>query len=360
MKKKTAGLLAVMFAVMTVLTGCSGSNKLDNTAEAINVDGVSVPMGEVNFFLRYQEIQMHSYFGSYFGDDFMNQDLTGSGEVYGVTMRDTVVDSLEELYLIEAKAEELGISLSEENDAAIADAVNTFLSANDSTTLEAMSADQATVTHILELLTLQGKAYESLAGTVDTDVPDEEVAQKRITYVRNSTEAVTDDDGNEVELTDEEKAEKKAVLESVLADAEENGDLEAAAEAQELNAVSTTYGQADTYLDDAMKAAADQLSDGEYSGIVEGEDGYYIVYMESTFDEEATESSRQSVLNEREQEAYSNWVTSQKEAAEITVNDEELEKISFERIFNVKTAEETDAAEEEAAEEETSEDASEE
>ncbi len=40
----------------------------------------------------------------------------------------------------------------------------------------------------------------------------------------------TDEDGNTVELTEEELAEKKDVLEQIRAEAEESGDLSAAAE----------------------------------------------------------------------------------------------------------------------------------
>ena len=81
MKKRTACLFTLMLAMTTALTGCTGVNKLDNSAEAASVDGVSIPLGEVNFLLRYQQTQMSAY-SSYFGEDFMNQDLSGSGSIY--------------------------------------------------------------------------------------------------------------------------------------------------------------------------------------------------------------------------------------------------------------------------------------
>lgn len=335
MKKKMAGLLAILFVMMTALTGCSRGSTLDAAAEAVNVDGVSISMGEVNFYLRYQQTQMHGMYSGLFGEDFMNQDLMGTGVPYGQSIRDMAVETLEEYYVVEAHAEELGVALTDEEKAAAADAAKAFLAANDSKTLTAMSADEATVTRVLELAALQQKAYEKLAETIDTEVDPEEAAQKKITYVLSSTEATADEDGNTVELTDEELAEKKAVLETVLAEAKESGDLSAAAENSGLSAVSANYGKDDTSLNEDVVAAAEQLSDGEFSGVVESDNGYYVVHMDSTYDEEATQTEIENILTTRKNEAYSAWLDPLKEAAEITVNEEQIGALTFERIYTI-------------------------
>ncbi len=352
MKKKTACLTVLMLAASLLLGGCSGQ-AIDYTAEAVSVDGVSVPLAELNFYLRYQQVEMQSMYATYFGDDFMNQDLTGTGSVYGETIRDSVLEMLEEFYVIEAHADELGVSLDEDDESAIAEAVETFLAANDSDTLSLMSADEETVTHVLELLRLQVKVYNYLATTIDTEVDEEEAAQKCITYVSYSTAGTTDDDGNTVDLTDEELDEIRTELETIRDEAEESGDLSTAAEDHELSAVTTTYGSSDETLDENLKAAADELSDGEFADIVEGEGYYYLVYMESTYDEDATQTEIESILEEREQEAYSDWLDALVEEAEIVVNDSVVDQLSFERIFTEKTEDETS---EEGTEEETTED----
>ncbi len=351
MRKKAAGLLAVLFAVGTALTGCAGG-KLDNTAEVINVDGTSVPMGELNFLLRYQQTQIQAFYGTYFGEDFMNQDLMGTGEVYGVSMRDSAVETLEELYLLEAHAGELEVSLADEEKKAASDAAKAFLAANDSKALTAMSADEGTVTHVLELLTLQSKVTENLAGTIDTKVSDEEAAQKSISYVREPVDVQTDDEGDETEQDAEELAEKKRTLEEVLAAAKESKDLDAAAEAKGLTVDYASYGQSDDVLDETMKAEADKLSDGEFSGVIEGGDGYYIVYMESTFDEDATESEKENILEQRKEDAYNDWYEPLKEAAQISTDDNRIAKLTFERIFQMPADDSEDTEEDEAPDEE--------
>lgn len=358
MKRRMAGVLALLSAMALGVTGCSVGNMPDATAEAVKVEGVSVPLGEVNFLLRYQQTQMQSSYGMFFGEDYLNQDLMGTGTPYGVTMRDSVVETLEEYYLVEAHAEELGVALTEEDKTKASDAAKAFLAANDSKTLKAMSADEATVTHVLEMMALQSQVYANRAETIDTEVDQEEAAQKRISYVLNSTSGTYDEEGNETPLSEEELAAKKTQMDELLEEARASQDLSAAAEAKELTCnEAINYGKEDTSLPTAVKDAADALQDGEFSGVIEAEDGYYIVYMESTYDEEATQEEIQNILDERESEAYSAWLDPLKEAAEITTNDEALEQLTFERIFSEPAAEEEETTEEtgEADTEETQE-----
>lgn len=334
MRKNMAGLLVLLLVMAAALTGCSGNNKPDYTAEAMKVGDVSVPLGEVNFYLRYQQTQVQGMYGSFFGEDFMNQDLMGLGTPYGETVRDTVVETLQEYYVVEAHAEELGVSLTEEEKNQAAEAARAFLAANDSRALKAMSADEATVTHVLELMTLQSKVYDNRAATIDTEVDPESVAQKRISYVVSSIAGTTDEEGNVTELSGEELAEKRTQMETILAAAKESGDLNAAAQEQEMSASTMTYGKDSSSLDEAVQSAADRLSEGEISDIIETENSLYIVCMESTFDEEATGTARQNELSQRERDAYNEWYTPLFDETEITVNDETIQTLTFDRIFS--------------------------
>ena len=48
-------------------------------------------------------------------------------------------------------------------------------------------------------------------------------------------------------------------------------------------------------------------------------------------------------LSDRTNEAYSAWLDPLKEGAEITVNDKNVEKLTFERIYTVKAVDEATA-----------------
>lgn len=93
MKKKATTLLAVLLMGAIALTGCSAPHTVNGSAEAVSVNGTSVPLGELNFYLRYQQANMQNAYGGMFGETFMNTDITGSGSVYGVTMRDSSLET---------------------------------------------------------------------------------------------------------------------------------------------------------------------------------------------------------------------------------------------------------------------------
>ena len=340
LKRKMAGVLAALLVMMTALTGCAKTEVLDGSAEALRVDGVSVPLGEVNFYLRYQQIQMHGMYAAFFGDDFLNQDLIGTGRPYGDSVRDSVIEAFNEFYIIEKHAEELGVSLTDEERKAAADAAKEFVEDNDKKTLAAMTADEKTVTHVLELQTLQHKTFETLAATIDTEVDMEEVNQKRVSFVLSSTVGSTDADGNVTELTADEMAAKKAVLEEIKAEAEESKDLSAAAEAHDLTAMVVNYGKNYSALDAEVQAVAETLKEGELSEVFETSNGYYVVMMEATTDEEATQAQIETVLSERENAAYMTWIEPLARNTETVINEENVALMNFERIFAAGVSEE--------------------
>lgn len=107
----------------------------------------------------------------------------------------------------------------------------------------------------------------------------------------------TDDDGNTIDLTDEEKAAKKQGASRIFwTRPRRGGDLKApwtqANENQGMRTPSsqpaeTTYGADSTTPAEEVRTAADALKDGELAEIVETDTGYYAVQMVSTFDEDA-------------------------------------------------------------------------
>ena len=69
MKKKATTLLAVLLMGAIALTGCSAPHTVNGSAEAVSVNGTSVPLGELNFYLRYQQIYMQNAYGGLFGEN---------------------------------------------------------------------------------------------------------------------------------------------------------------------------------------------------------------------------------------------------------------------------------------------------
>ena len=87
-----------------------------------------------------------------------------------------------------------------------------------------------------------------------------------------------------------------------------------------LTSSQTTFGADDEDLDDALKEAAETLSDGEvYGEVIEGEDAYYVVRMDSVLDRDATDSQKETIVQERQSEAYSDLLDGWIEESDISV-----------------------------------------
>lgn len=334
MKKKASMILAMVLTAACMLTGCANGSKLDGTQTAATLDdAVYMELGEVSLMLRYEEAQMQTYYGSMFGTNIYQQDM-GDGSLYGDVAKDTLMDTFEQMYVLEAEAANFGVALTEEEKAAITETAEAFMAANTDSAKKAMGVSQANVERVLTLMTLENKMYDVLTADVDTVVSDEEAAQKRISYVFVSTTASEEED------EETKKEEAKTTAQAILEEAQTSGDLAAAAEAQELSASEITYGADSTSLTEEVRSAADALAEGEFSDIVETETGYYVIQMISTFDEDATETKKESIVTERKNTLFDEEYAKLAEGHTFTVEEEVLEQLTFDRPYTLKLSSE--------------------
>ena len=337
MKKKAILMLSMVLTAAFVLAGCSG-NKLDGTETVATLDDTTnMQLGELSLMLRYEQAQMETYYGSMFGSGVFQQDM-GDGTIYGEMARDSLLESFEEMYILEAEAANYGIELTEEEKTAIAEAADKFMEDNTSQAKKAMGVSRENVERVLSLMTIQTKMEDTLTADVDTEVTDEEAAQKRISYIYASNQT-TAEDGSSAEMNDAEKAEVQKKLQEILDAVKAGGDFAEEAEARELTASEATYGAESTSPVEEVRTAADELADGECSTIIETDSGYYIVQMVSTFDREATDSRKEAIVQERKNALYDEKYAELAEAHSFTVNDETAAKLTFERTYTLKTEE---------------------
>ena len=348
MMKKGIAVLAAGLMLAGSLTGCGKGNTLDGTQTvAVMDETTNVPLAEVSFLLRYQQAQMESYYGAMLGmTNVYGQDLSGTGTVYGETAKQSLMEQFNQMYVLEAEAANYGVELTDDEKTAISDAAAQFMKDNSAGVQKTLGVTEADVEHVLTLMTIQEKMYAPLPEDGDTEVSDEEAAQKRIVYVYMSTAGTeTDEDGNTVDLTDEEKAAKKQELQDILDAAAESGDLKAAVDAanenrdenSQLSASETTYGADSTTPAEEVRTAADALKDGELAPIIETDTGYYAVQMVSTFDEEATANKKDSIVTERKNTLYQEKCADLEEQHSFDIKDDVPAELTFDRIYTLNT-----------------------
>ena len=397
-----AGMCASM--AMGLLTGCSSSND----EVVAKMGDTKLTLGEANFMLRYSQAQTQSYLGAMFGEgtNVFQQDLTGSGQAYGETVKESVLNDLKDMTILEQHMSDYNVELTDEDKAAIEEAAKQFIADNSKEVLKEMSATEETVSRILTLYTIQSKMETAIEADVDTEVSDEEAAQKTIQYAyftipetenetedtteaasadesasetetgteavseteteteaasesetvaeteteaTSETEAVSEDASEETtedttESETEESAEKKETRETVqgIIDAVQVGEtLEDAVKAvdESKSLTSYSYGADEETLNENLKNAADTLSDGEIaSEPVEGENGFYVVQMVSTFDRDATDQKKEEIIKDRKKELYDNKIA-EWDTESFDINEKVWDKVTFEEIFTLKQEE---------------------
>lgn len=397
-----AGMCASM--AMGLLTGCSSSND----EVVAKMGDTKLTLGEANFMLRYSQAQTQSYLGAMFGEgtNVFQQDLTGSGQAYGETVKESVLNDLKDMTILEQHMSDYNVELTDEDKAAIEEAAKQFIADNSKDVLKEMSATEETVSRILTLYTIQSKMETAIEADVDTEVSDEEAAQKTIQYAyftipetesetEDATEATSADESasetetgteavseteteteatsesetvaeTETEATSEteaaseaaseetsedtteseteESAEKKETRETVqgIIDAVQGGEtledaVKAADESKSLTSYS--YGADEETLNENLKNAADALSDGEIAPEpVEGENGFYVVQMVSTFDRDATDQKKEEIIKDRKKELYDNKIA-EWDTESFDINEKVWDKVTFEEIFTLKQEE---------------------
>ncbi|MFI3207641.1 MAG: hypothetical protein R3Y40_00765 [Eubacteriales bacterium] len=329
--KKLVSVLLAASLVCLSLVGCGQSSAadIDYTQTVTTVNGEEISLGVVNFYTRYEQSYYETYYMVYFGDDMWTTEVS-DGVTYEDDTKSTVMTTIQELAIIRQHADEYGVTLEDAEFEMIQAAAEEFVAANDDEALAAISGSAEVMEEVLELFLYDTKVYDAIAEGIDTEVDEEDIAQKALTYVY--FELTTDDEEAEdgyVEYTDEEKAVVYAEIESLIAAAEESGDLYTEAEALGYTPVEVTFNVSTTTVDENVIAVADELSEGEVSGVIESDLSYYVAQLTSEYDEDATETARQEVLSEREAELYTIVVEEWIAAAECVIDEDVWSQISL-------------------------------
>lgn len=343
MKLKKLSILALSGVLMTgtVLTGC-GSINPDKTVATVN--GTEISLGLANYMAQYTAVDYDTYYMSYFGQDMWTKQSGDNAETMTDRVKANTLQSLEEYYLLEEHMDEYGVSLTEDEMNKIASAAADFMSANTEEALEAMGATEEYVKEQLRLATLQQKMYDAIVAGADTNVSDEECAQKTFSYVRVSKTASTDEAESKTdeEAAAEAKDKAQQILDEALTGSSEDP-LQTAAEAHDASKATCSYGTKDlqseddnsTYLDMAVLEAADKLGEGEYNKtLIDTDKYYYVIRMDSLDDKDAAERERQSIISDRKQALYDETLNGYKDAAQWSVDDKAWEPVNFDTIYS--------------------------
>lgn len=347
-KKISAVLLAGVLTGALMLGGCS---KIDNDAVVVTMElddenSLEITLGYANFAAHLQQAAYDSILGSYYGEGYwISDDYATDGVTMEESMKDSVLEDLEIQSLLVEHMEDYNVTVTDEEQEAISEAAAQFMEDNGKDAIKATGATQEYAENYLYLQTVKQKMQEAIRATADTEVSDEEAAQRTFSYVQISLTTYTDEDGNSQTYTDEEVETVKAQAQEAAAMAQT--DFDGMAEQYSYDVSTYSYGsdeesEEDGGFNDAVIEAANGMTAGAVSGLIEGTDCYYIIRLDSEFDEEATAQKKESIISDRQDAVYEEVTNGYLEDVEITVDKKQWAKVKFEDLFTAASESSTD------------------
>lgn len=328
MNKRLITIAAAMMSAVLSLTGCSLIS-MDPNEVVIEVNDSKITAGVANFYARYTQAQYETYFGAYMEGDMWNTEAD-EGKTYEESVKASIQDELKQMLVLEQHMEDYDVSLSDAEKEVIQKTAKEFDDDNSLENKEKIMSDIESVERMLTLMAVEERMREAIQKDVDTNVSDEEAAQKKMEYVLFSYEKEDGEDEESAEMTDEEKAAVKEEAESFAKSAKEDSKkfLEIAEE-QGVDVQEDTF-DAETEVPDAdLIKAADALKKNEVTDVVETDDGCYVARVTSLLDKDATESKKEEIITERENELFTEVTEKWLDEAKISVNQKAWKKIDF-------------------------------
>ena len=287
-------LLAALFC-FCLLSGCSksgislGGYQISGlTSQELLCVGEEVcPLSEAMIFVVSQKN--------------LYQDTYG-GEIWQVSLGEESLDEyamgqlrdyLGRLFAASQMAEELRLTLTEQESARVSQAAADYMAHLGERDREICGTTQAEVEDAFRRYILANRAYEETLQNAGVEVSEDEARVMQIQQIFLSSQG----------LAGEELARRRSEAESVAQRAA--GEANFAELAEEYNeAEETELSVKRGDLSQAEEAAVFALSAGEVSGLLETEGGWRIVRCVNSYDREATAANKERMQSQREQEAF--------------------------------------------------------
>ncbi len=356
LKKILCAVLAV--ALCAGLTGCYDEDK----TWASKKDDLTLPIGGYLYFLSNAYYEAAGKLSS----DTEVLKGTIDGKDAEDWIRDRALNSVKSYYYIDSKFQELGLSLSEEEEATLESNTASMWSYS-SASMERLGIAKESFHLAASVYPFKyQKVFLAMYGADgEKAVPDEELKSyftENYSYLESFSAPLTKtgDDDSTTDLTDDEKAELKTKLEEYV-EKINKGDLsvsDAASDYASASGTESTYREPaasqSSYLESTIANALSTAKDNE-AFFSETSSNYFVIRKlpaADNFEEfKKTESNLTSLLSGMKAEEFSDYVKEQADAfTGVTINDKAINSTSVKSIVTDSNKMGTSSASSESAE----------
>lgn len=314
--KKGIAMILCLAMVLVTMTGCGDSknesSKTDKSESGekqlvFSYDGNDVYLDEAWMYCQSVASYYQNYYSSIFtSDDVWNMDYPLDNEntvTFSEAVKRQAMDQLRLTKVIVSHADEYKVELTKEEESTLKDNAKTYLAQISDDIKKEMGITEDTLYTVYKESTITNKIMDAMGEKEGIEISDED-ARVSTAYSICFKKTKTDESGNAVDMTEEEKAAQQALAQQALEKAQ--GGEEMATIASDLGVVDSSGEKQftkDSNLGDDLYQALLALNDGDvYSQVVDQEDGYYVLKMISLTDEEATATNKQTLESNAKQE----------------------------------------------------------
>lgn len=258
-------------------------------------------------------------------------------------LKDIVVARMAQIKTMNLLAQEYGVVLDAAEEEKVKAAANTYYSSLNKKEIEYMRVDEVIIENLYREYALANKVYNAIIEDVNPEISDDEARTITVQTIFIKTYAL-DADGNKVSYTAEaKKTAKKKAQEIQELSVSGNDFNQLISKYNEGEKSSYSFGKGE--MEKSFEEAAFNLGTEEISGVVETENGYYIIKCISTFDRKETDANKEKIVEKRKKEAfnqvYDDFVSTQLRNMNdklwdgiSLIGDEEVTTSSFFQIYN--------------------------
>ena len=337
--------MALVFCSLLVMTGCGDkeNKKVVLTTgfekdEVFRIEDISCMLPEIMVYLTNTQNQYEQVYG----DEIWE---TGVGDItLEENVKDIVLAKIARIKTLNLMAKENGVKLNDAEMNKVKVAADEYYDSLSENERKLLNVDKNLITNLYKECALADKVCVYILEDINPEVSDDEARSVTVEHIFMKT-YMLDGSGAKVTYTDAMKQkvydEMQDVLEKAKSGESSFKSLMDEYNEAEFNTISFGKGE----VDKAFEEAAFNMETGELSGIIEGEDGYYIIKCINTFDREETDANKIRIMEKRKEEAfyqkYETFVASltrdlnDKLWEDVTfLHDDELKTSSFFKIYD--------------------------
>lgn len=338
MKRKLA--MGMLLAVAVLIVGCSKQNKNDaleqgnqttivqeqNTENAneaiITVNGQEISYDQLCLYLQSKKEEIENIYGK----DVWSMKVDDEGTTYEQQFKEKVMEQLIYLKLVCSKAEELGVSLTEDELLDVNEYTAEFMSKFSEEALSYYKVSEEDVKSIYKDNVLANKVFENLTLNIDTNVTDEEAQQMDAAYIFISKHDY-DNDGNKVQYSAKEIEVQRQRAGNLREKAIENDNfLELAKEYSDDDVYEVTLERG--HLNKSLEDRVFALKSGQISEVLETAEGFFVFYCVNELNREATDAKKEEIIKEIQEEVFKTRYQEWYDTKKVSIDKARWDKIS--------------------------------